>query len=195
MLRLASRTEPAWAEANAAQLPYLLVDQAHLEKKAAAAAIGYMFRYPEHLFLQAPLSELAREELEHFELVLAAMQRRGVEFVRQKPAPYAARLLEVVRSGRDEKMLDQMLCNAAVEARSCERMMLLERALRGQDAEIADLYHELVGSEARHHELYVELAKHLFDADLVESRMVEIMRHEADVIATAPRSPGLHNRI
>ncbi len=194
MLRLASETDPSWADANADHVPYLLIEQAHLEKKAASAALGYMFRYPDHVFLQGPLSELAREELEHFELVLQKLEDRGIEFVRQKPAPYAARLLEVVRGPQPDKLLDQMLCNAAVEARSCERMLLLSRGLRGRDDDVAELYHGLVGSEARHYELYVDLAKRIFDPDVVEARMVEVMRHEADVIATAPRAPGLHNR-
>ncbi|MCA8942579.1 MAG: tRNA-(ms[2]io[6]A)-hydroxylase [Planctomycetes bacterium] len=194
MLRLASETEVRWAEASVDDLPYLLVEQAHLEKKAAAAAIAFMFRYPDHLVLQEPLSELAREELEHFELVLAAMRARGIEFVRQRPSTYAQRLLEIVRPTEPEKLLDQMLCNAAVEARSCERMMLLSRALRGIDDELADLYHGLVGSEARHHELYVDLAKRIVDPAEVEQRLQSVMQHEAEVVATAPSSPGLHNQ-
>lgn len=193
MLRLASNTDPAWADACVDDVPYLLVEQAHLEKKAAAAAISFMFRYPDHLFLQEPLSELAREELEHFELVLGAMRARGIEFKRQEPAPYAGRLLEIVRPTEPAKLLDQMLCNAAVEARSCERMMLLARALRAVDADLAALYHELVGSEARHHELYVELAQQIADPTEVELRILQVMEHEAEVVATAPRAPGLHN--
>ena len=37
-------------------------------------AVRLLFRYPDHAFLLAPLSELAREELAHFEAVLRLLE-------------------------------------------------------------------------------------------------------------------------
>ena len=56
----------------------LLVDHANCEKKAAATAINLMYRYVEHHRLLNKLSRLAREELRHFEQVIAIMKARGV---------------------------------------------------------------------------------------------------------------------
>jgi tRNA-(ms[2]io[6]A)-hydroxylase len=193
MLSLAWPTPADWAARNAAHVDRLLVEQAHLEKKAAAGAVRYLFEYPDHTVLHAPLSALAREELEHFELVVAALERRGVAYARQEPAPYAARLLAVVRRREPERLLDRMLCNAAIEARSCERMMLLSRELRGRDPELAELWAGLVGSEARHHELYVRLAQRVFGEETVAARIGEVMEHEGEVVRCGPRTPGLHN--
>ena len=193
MLRLRNPTDAGWAARVLPHLDELLVEQAHLEKKAASAAITYLFRYPEHVFLQVPLSELAREELEHFEQTMAILERRGIAFGRQKPGPYAGRLLAIVRDKEPARLLDQMLCNATIEARSCERMKVLSEALVDRDPELAGFYHALVVSEARHHALYVRLAERIFDPAEVRARLDEVLDHEGDVIAKATPLPRLHN--
>ena len=118
MLRLAAATDPAWGAFAAAHLDEVLVDHAHCEKKAAGAAVTLLFRYPQHAALQAPLAAVAREELGHFEAVLGALARRGVAFVRQRPAPYAGRLHAAVRREEPERLLDLLLSCAAIEATS-----------------------------------------------------------------------------
>ena len=97
MLGLATDTDAAWFDSVLPHIDELLLEQAHLEKKAASSAITYLFRYPEQLCLQRPLSELAREELDHFEQTLAILEKRGLSFGRQKPSPYPGRLLSCVR--------------------------------------------------------------------------------------------------
>jgi len=172
----------------------ILLDHAHCEKKAASTALSLIFRYPEHADWMAPLSALAREELEHFELVLGHLQRRGRSFARQRPSPYAPRLMEAVRRGEPLRLLDTLLCCSLIEARSCERMQLLAPALhdRGETA-LAELYDGLLACEARHHSTYVELAMDRFDADTVRTRLHEIAQHEARIVSDAPHEPRLHN--
>ena len=70
-------------------------------------------------------------------------------------------------------------------------MKLLAGAL--QDEELAELYRGLLAAEARHHALFVDLARGIFPADEVEARVEEIARHEAAVIADPPLEPRLHN--
>ncbi len=53
VLKLASVTDPAWAERVLLDLPEILLDHAHCEKKAAGAAIKLLFSYPHHRFLVA----------------------------------------------------------------------------------------------------------------------------------------------
>jgi tRNA-(ms[2]io[6]A)-hydroxylase len=191
MLRLAVATHPAWGRFAAARLPELLLDHAHCEKKAAGAALTLLFRYPEREALQAPLSELAREELAHYAAVLEALARRGIPFGRQRPAPYAGRLHALVRREEPGRLLDWLLCCAAIEARSCERLGLLRDAL--DDAALRALYGGLLAAEARHHRLYVDLAEALFDAAAVRRRLADVLAHEARVLAEAPDAlPRLH---
>jgi hypothetical protein len=91
---LPCRTPEAWLEAAgaAANLPTLLVDHANCEKKAAATALNLMYRYVEHPALLHRLSRLAREELRHFEQVLAIIEARGIAYPQLSAARYASGL-------------------------------------------------------------------------------------------------------
>lgn len=191
MLRLAYETPAEWARRAARDIDVVLLDHCHLEKKAASTALTLIFRYPEHPVLARPLSELAREELEHFEQVLGQLERRGIPYARIRPAPYAGKLLSVVRADEPERLLDTLLCCAFIEARSCERMQLLAGAL--DDPELRAMYDGLLASEARHHALYVRLAREVFGRPAVEERLGVVAAHEAEVVASGPREPRLHN--
>ena len=197
MLNLAAETESRWATGVIAHLDELLCEHAHLERKAASSALQFMFRYSDYAFMQQPLSELAREELGHFEAVLAVMARRGLTFGPQKPSPYAGRLLQIVRPQEPVQLLDRLLCAAIIEARSCERMNLLAGALRDVEPELAEFYRSLVRSEARHHALYLDFARRIFapDVEVVDARLRQIAAHEARVLLDAPDEPRMHNGV
>lgn len=191
MLHLASTTADDWADRVLADLPAVLLDHAHCEKKAASSAMGLIFRHQDKPELMRPLSELAREELEHFELCLTVLGERGIPFERQTPSPYAARLHAACRKEEPHKSVDVLLCCALIEARSCERMKLLSQHL--PDPELARFYKDLLASEARHHTTYVDLACHLAPRSEVTARLLELAAHEATVIAEAPAEARLHS--
>jgi len=193
MLHLVSATEPAWVERALAHIDEILVDHAHCEKKAASTAIGLIFRYPEFPSLMVPLSELAREELEHFELVLTHIRSRGHEFHRMPPSAYAGQLTKACRRTEPGKLIDTFLCCALIEARSCERMQLLAEAL--DVPVLADLYSSLLASEARHHATYVDLVRPLglISDDALMARLEELAQHEADVLSRLPAEPRFHS--
>jgi tRNA-(ms[2]io[6]A)-hydroxylase len=191
MLRLAVATDPAWGRFAAAHLDAMLLDHAHCEKKAAGTAVGLLFRYPHRPELQAPLAALAREELAHFEAVLAQLERRGLRFGPQRAGPYAGELHRVVRRDEPGRLLDLLLCAAAIEARSCERLGLLAGAVG--DPPLRALLEGLLAAEARHHRLYVELAEALHPRAEVRARLADVLAREAEAIAAAPpRLARLH---
>ena len=191
MLHLASETPRSWAEQAAEQIDAILLDHAHCEKKAASNALGLIYRYQQHPELMLPLSQLAREELRHFEQVLGHLERRGVPFDRQVPSPYGARLHEQVRKG-EHRMLDLLLTAALIEARSCERMKLLSEVL---DGELGLLYKGLLASEARHTSLFLDLARQFHGDGELRARHAELAAWEAEVIATNPVEPRFHSRL
>jgi tRNA-(ms[2]io[6]A)-hydroxylase len=190
MLALATPTGNDWTERVLAAPDELLIDHAHCEKKAAGTAINLIFRYPQQVFLLEPLSRLAREELIHFEQVLALLSRRGVAFGVQKPAPYAGRLREPMRTYEPARLLDTLLCCALIEARSCERFALLAEA--ADDADLRDLFGGLHAAESRHRGLYIGLAERLASAEEVRVRHGELAEHEARVLAESPPWVRLH---
>ncbi|MCB9791813.1 MAG: tRNA-(ms[2]io[6]A)-hydroxylase [Alphaproteobacteria bacterium] len=190
MLRLRSSSSPIWLDRALGAMGDILLDHAHCEKKAASTAVSLIFRYQDKPWLLVPLSELAREELEHFERVVALIRARGGEFGRQEPSPYASELHKVVRRGEPHRLIDTLICCAFIEARSCERMKLLSEHL--PDPELAALYGDLLASEARHHQTYLDLAAPLLSREALQQRVLEIGEHEAAVIASAPPLPRLH---
>ncbi len=192
MLRLASDSDPTWVSRALDHLDEVLVDHAHCEKKAASSALGMIFAWPEQPGWMAPLSELAREELSHFELVLRVLERRGIAFHRQIPSEYGARLNEACRKGR-ERILDKLLCAALVEARSCERMQLLAEALAERDPDLSRMFTGLLASEARHHQLFVDLAKDLFEEETVMVRLAELAEHEARILIQPCAAVRMHS--
>ena len=189
MLNLASETDPSWVTRALADLDEVLVDHAHCEKKAAGTAVNLIFRYPQHAFLHRPLSELAREELTHFEAVLGHLEKRGGQFRAQRPAPYAGRLRDATRTHEPARLVDTLLCCALIEARSCERFQLLADAL--EDTALRDFYAGLFAAEARHHGIYIELAERLV-GEAARPRLLELAAIEALALAESPPLPRLH---
>jgi tRNA 2-(methylsulfanyl)-N6-isopentenyladenosine37 hydroxylase len=176
---LLAPTPASWVDHAVEHWRELLVDHANCEKKAASTALALMFAYPEDRRLSSALSRLAREELRHFEQVQKVMDTLGVPHERQKPGRYGAGLRQVTRTSEPGRKLDLMLVGALIEARSCERFRLLAPRL---EAPLADFYTTLAISEARHFELYLNLAG---DADDRERRLQMIAEQEAS-LATSP---------
>jgi len=188
MLSLAEPSAPDWAARAAAHVDEILLDHAHCEKKAAGAALQLVFRYPSRNDVVIAATGLAREELAHFERVLAALEARGLRFRPQRPSPYGARLHALVRRSEPLRLLDLLLVSALIEARSCERFRLLAERL--PDPRLAALYRELLASEARHHGVYLDLANRV-SPEAVD-RLAELARSEAAILREPPPFPRLH---
>lgn len=184
MLNLVDETDPGWIARVLPHLDEVLLDHAHCEKKAAAAALKLLFAYPHHAFMQVPLSRLVREELQHFEQLLGVLERRGVRYRSQRPSPYGGRLHARVGHVEPDRAIDLLLVNALIEARSCERMRLLARHLT--DPELAALYGGLLACEARHHGIYLDLAMQLGDEATIRARLA----HWAEIEASVLREPS-----
>lgn len=191
MLGLIAPTRPDWLPRVLLQLDEVLVDHAHCEKKAAGAAVSLLFRCAEYPSLLAPLSQLAGEELQHFRAVLGVLSERGIAFRRQRPSPYAGRLLRSARNFEPARLVDELLCCALIEARSCERFGILADALA--DQALAHFYRELLATEAKHHGVYVDLAAEVIPRPQVRARLRELAKHEAQVLSEMPALPRLHS--
>jgi tRNA 2-(methylsulfanyl)-N6-isopentenyladenosine37 hydroxylase len=153
---LLCETPQAWINAALENQSVLLIDHANCEKKAAATAMNLLYRYIDRPALLHKLSRLAREELRHFEQVLAIMQKRGIDYVHVSPSRYASALREGARTHEPAKLVDTLICGALIEARSCERFEKLAPYL---DTELKKFYLSLLKSEARHFQDYLKLAR------------------------------------
>ena len=145
-----------WVAAAIADLPTLLVDHAHCERKAAQTALRFIRQRPSATRLVTQLSRLAREELVHFEQVVRELERRGIPLVTLPSSDYARALFALVGQGAVDRAVDELLVCSIIEARSHERFVRLAAAT--PDEALRSLYGDLLEAEARHGALYVELA-------------------------------------
>src|SRR5678815_1430911 len=99
MLLFREKFPSDWLPKVLANLPAVLIDHAHLERKAATSALN-LEKYVE---LQDNLSELnaiAIEELQHFEIVLRLLRERGIRFCNPQRSPWISGMMNKVRKGR-----------------------------------------------------------------------------------------------
>ncbi len=188
-------TPDAWLHAARDNLDVLLIDHAHCEKKAASTALNLMFRYTGHDRLQHWLSRLAREELRHYEQVLAILRKRGIEYRPLTPSRYAAGLREGIRTHEPARMVDTLLSGAFIEARSCERFRRLAPCLQSGEPELARYYERLQASEARHFEQYLELATEAAEAEEIGTRIEWFRSREAELVQSADPQFRFHSGV
>jgi tRNA-(ms[2]io[6]A)-hydroxylase len=178
-------TPAAWIDEALKQQDVLLVDHANCEKKAAATAMQLMFKHTLRGELLRKMSQLAREELLHFQQVVELMEARGVSYRALTSSRYAAGLFELVDSGRGEGLVDTLVVGAFIEARSCERFACLIPELQQTDPELARFYKSLLRSEARHYRDYLDLAASYWtgSASELKSRIEAVRRRENQLIS------------
>ena len=193
MLNLKTPSPQRWLAQVDAAVDELLIDHAHCEKKAAGVAMNLIFYYVEHVDLAREMSEIVREELEHFNMVLDLLASRDIPFRRLRPSGYGAKLHELIRKNEPGRAVDRLLIAGLIEARSCERFALLRDHFAEKDSELSQFFGGLFESEARHHTTYVRLAK-LFAPDAeVDTRLQELAKEEAEIIAEGEPEPRVHS--
>jgi len=184
-------TPPEWVERVQSDLPALLSDHAHCELKAAATAQSLVAKNTEDRELVEQLAAMAVEELEHFRRVTDELYARGAELGPQQPSPYAEALRSRSAATRSSLLLDRLLLAQLIEARSLERFELLAEHLGDRD--LAELYRDLMASEAGHRALFGRLARGHFSAPVVERRQAELWALEGEIRAALPFAHRVHS--
>src|SRR5471032_943807 len=164
MLLFREKIPADWVPKVLANLPAVLVDHAHLERKAATTSLN-LEKYRDLYGRVGELNAIAIEELQHFELVLALLKKRGIPFGQPYPSPWITGLMRSIRNGQRHQAIDHLLCCALVEGRSCEKFQFLAAGLAGIDDELARFYASLVESEGNHYATYLLMAKGIDDAE------------------------------
>lgn len=193
---LSRATDPEWAVIALGDLDALLVDHAHCEEKAAASALKFLARHADVRGLWRAMAALAHEELRHFRVVVEMLEARGGALTAPKPDRYAGevRRLSASLPGGLGALGDALMAGAFIEARSCERFRCLAKELRGRDGEaaLANFYRQLADAEARHWELFRDLAVEVASPALVERRIAVLGEAEGALIASLPHGPRIH---
>jgi tRNA-(ms[2]io[6]A)-hydroxylase len=196
MLCLTVPTDSAWIAHALNDLGALLVDHAHCELKAATNALSLAARHAERTDLVLALTDLARDEIDHYQRVVRMLAARGLTLGSPPPDPYAKELRQAAHETTKGQrapdvvgamvLVDRLLIGALIEARSCERFKLVVDALasRPADAELHAFYTELFACEARHFRVYVDLAKSVIPetAADVDERLRVLAKAEGRIV-------------
>ncbi len=190
MLLWREKVPADWLPRVLDNLPTVLVDHAHLERKAATTAIN-LEKYRDLFPRVDELNAIAIEELQHFQLVLALLKRRGIPFGQPFPSPWITGLMRSVRGGTRQQVIDHLICCALIEGRSCEKFQMLAAALIERDPELAQFYASLVESEGNHYATYLLMAREI-DLTETERRMDFYLDLDAKLILERHGEPILH---
>jgi tRNA-(ms[2]io[6]A)-hydroxylase len=190
-------TDEAWAAEAMRDVDAVLVDQAYCEMKAASNALSLAARHPADMEVVRVLTEVAREELDHFQRLLSLLAVRGLKLAAPPVDAYAASLRSAVRTLPQEpgatSLVDRLLVGALIEARSCERFRLLASATAGDAAqrEVHALWDDLLASEARHYRTFVDLAVRVAgDRAQVSARLARLADAEGEIVRSLASAGG-----
>src|SRR6266853_2962000 len=143
MLLFREKPPADWLPRVLANLPAVLVGHAHLERKAATSALN-LEKYRDLFPRVGELNAIAIEELQHFQLVLELLKRRGIAFGQPYPSPWIGGLMRSIRNGQRVQVIDHLICCSLIEGRSCEKFQVLAAALQLRDTELSDFYKGMV---------------------------------------------------
>ena len=181
----------AWINAVIADFDNFLMDHANCERKASAMAMSFVAKYPNRKEILGELIEIGIEELEHFKKVYQIMESRGIMLPHEIGQDlYINRLIELCRSGREERFMDRLLLASLVETRGAERFKLVYENINKPD--LKSFYHKLWASEARHGEVFVRMCLNFFDEKSVYERLGEMIEFEAEILESLPIKAALH---
>ncbi len=193
ILGLKLPTDPRWVNLVEMSIEEILTDHAYCEMKAAQTCMSLIQKYSDKVRLVDELSPVAAEEWGHFRLVLAELKKRGLTLGRNHTDDYVNRLLNFERKGDriERQLMDKLLINAMIEARSCERFRLLSEGLK--ESSLRKFYRTFMVSEAGHYRLFLSLAKEYMPTKIVKLRWDDLVAEEAAIMKElAPRGERMH---
>lgn len=182
VLGLELPTDPRWVDIAEKNIADILTDHAYCEQKATTSCISLIVQFFDKEKLVDTLAPMVTEEWDHFGRVLRELKKRNLKLGPPRKDDYVDELYKLIKKGgnREQQLVEKLLLNALIEARSCERFRLLWREIK--DKELSDFYYELMVSEAGHYKNFLALAKEYHDPNEVHMRWHEMLTMEAEIM-------------
>ena len=192
MLGLKLPTDPRWANIAEKNIEEILTDHAWCEQKAASNAISITIRYPDKSELISELLALAQEELTHFQMVHERILARGLELGKPRKDEYVRQLMAYFPQGgkREDRLVNDLLVSAMIEARSCERFKVLSENI--EDKELATFYRDLMVSEANHYTLFLNYARKYGGREEANKKWNALLDFEAEIMKNLGNQELIH---
>lgn len=190
-LELKVASSQAWIEKVLANFDDFLKDHADCERKASSMAMSFVAKYPDRTEIIPELIHTGIEELEHFRLVYRIMEKQGLTLNHSIGEDlYMKQLLKLCHSDREKRFRDRLIIASIVENRGFERFKMISEHI--EDKELAEFYHMIYVSEAKHGNVFVEMACTYFDEQEVLNRWEELAHEEAIILNNLELKPALH---
>jgi tRNA-(ms[2]io[6]A)-hydroxylase len=189
-INLYAKTDPKWIETINTDFDTFLLDHAACERKASAMAMSMVSHYPDKKDIVTSMTDLAIEELAHFKQVLKHINTRGLMLGPDRKDPYIQAFRKHIRNGREDYLLDRLLTAGIIEARGHERFSIIADNL--EPGPLQTMYAIIAKAEAKHHQLFVDLALTYFPKREVMDRLDELLHAEAKIIQEIPHRVALH---
>jgi tRNA-(ms[2]io[6]A)-hydroxylase len=192
MLGLKLATDPRWVNIVESNISEILTDHAWCEQKAASNAIYIIINNSEKEDLVTKMLKIAKEEIEHFQLVHEIIKQRGLELGRERKDDYVGDLVKFMKKdgSRNDALIERLLFAAMIEARSCERFRVLSTNI--DDKELAQFYHDLMVSEANHYTTFLGFARKYSEKVDVDKRWKEWLDYEASIMENYGKKETVH---
>lgn len=192
MLGLKLKTDPKWVDIVETNIEEILTDHAWCEQKAATNAITMITHNSEMEELVTELLIIAREELEHLQMVHNLIKKKGYELGRERKDNYVNELFKFLKKdgSRLQALVDRLLFSAMIEARSCERFKVLSENIK--DEELSTFYRDLMISEAGHYTTFLGLARKHGNETEVNKRWKEWIEYEGSIITKYGTQETIH---
>jgi tRNA 2-(methylsulfanyl)-N6-isopentenyladenosine37 hydroxylase len=192
MLGLQLATDPRWVNIVESNIAEILTDHAWCEQKAASNAISLIAYNSELEALVTQLLIIAKEELDHLQMVHDLIKRRGLTLGRERKDHYVNELYKFMKKdgSRRDALVDRLLFSAMIEARSCERFKVLSENIK--DVELANFYRDLMISEAGHYTVFLGFARQYADSFDVDKRWKEWIVFETAIITNYGKAETIH---
>jgi tRNA 2-(methylsulfanyl)-N6-isopentenyladenosine37 hydroxylase len=189
-IQLQCQSSELWVKTVLEQFDRFLLDHAANEKKASGVALNLAAHYPDKPDLVSAMIDLGIEELSHYRDVYKLIRERKIAPTPDEKDPYVNQIRGLIRKGSENYFLDRLLTAAVIEARGQERFKKIADAL--SEGAVKGFYAAIYKSEDRHANLFVNLAYQYCDADVVASRLKELLRLEATILEQLPIRAALH---
>jgi tRNA 2-(methylsulfanyl)-N6-isopentenyladenosine37 hydroxylase len=192
MLGLKLPTDPRWAHIAEKNIEEILIDHAWCEQKAASMAISIIVTNPDKTELIHEMTDLVREEMGHFKMVMHKLKEYGFELGPQRPDEYVKKIQQFFPKGgsRTDGLVHHLLVAALIEARSCERFRVLSENL--EDKILAKFYFDLMKSEAGHYTMFLKFARKYDDVEKVNKKWQALLAYEAQVMQDLGKHHSVH---
>lgn len=190
MFELLTPTKSSWTQTVLNDFEAFLLDHAACERKASSMALSMLLHYPDRTALVKAMTDLAIEELQHFKAVMVHIQHRNLVLPGDEKDPYVNQLRQAQRRGSEEYLLDRLLSASIIEKRGAERFALVAEGLN--EPTLKNFYTKIAASEEKHYQLFLDLSKEYFSAEIIQPRLNELLIIEANIVDQLPLKAALH---